>query len=214
MVILGQDPYIRPGQATGLAFGVPKGTRPLPPSLRNMMKRLSVTDMDPDTTPFDVSLDTWAERGVLLLNTALTVREGASNSHARVWKPVTDDFLHRFAQYRHETIGPDRPGLVFLSQSPRLVCFSSLPRCIPFHNHLMDTSQTIWRRCAGKLHMYATSTLYVLAIWWSNLCLSSSISDFITILYEGCHKRFLTLISSQRHPLFRLWMICVIICVT
>ena len=114
MVILGQDPYIRPGQATGLAFGVPKGTRPLPPSLRNMMKRLSVTDIDPDTTPFDVSLDTWAERGVLLLNTALTVREGASNSHARVWKPVTDDFLHRFAQYRHETIGSDRPGLVFL----------------------------------------------------------------------------------------------------
>jgi len=114
VVILGQDPYIRPGQATGLAFGVPKEdrTRVLPPSLRNIMRRLSITDTNPTTTSFDVSLESWAAQGVLLLNTALTVREGASNSHAQMWKPVTDDFLHRFASYRHETA--DLPPLVFM----------------------------------------------------------------------------------------------------
>lgn len=114
VVIIGQDPYIRPNQATGLAFGVPRDTHPLPPSLKNIMKRLGVNSMNADRCQltFDVTLEDWVRQGVLLLNTALTVGEGSSNSHASVWKPFTNEFVKHFAQYRHDKTS--LPPLVFL----------------------------------------------------------------------------------------------------
>ena len=78
-VILGQDPYHEPGQAMGLAFSVPQGER-LPPSLRNIFTELH-TDLGLPQ-PSGGDLTPWAERGVLLLNTVLTVGRGAANSHA------------------------------------------------------------------------------------------------------------------------------------
>ncbi len=89
-VILGQDPYYRPGQATGLAFSVPDGVR-LPPSLRNIFKELQADCGI--TPPKSGDLTRWAENGVLLLNTALTVREGAPNSHRKLWLAFTDAVL-------------------------------------------------------------------------------------------------------------------------
>lgn len=89
-VILGQDPYHGPGQAEGLAFSVAPGVR-LPPSLRNIFKELG-------TTPANGSLAAWAQRGVLLLNTCLTVEEGQAGSHARKgWEELTDALLARVA---------------------------------------------------------------------------------------------------------------------
>ena len=82
-VILGQDPYHEPGQAMGLAFSVPQGER-LPPSLRNIFTELH-TDLGLPQ-PSGGDLTPWAERGVLLLNTVLTVGRGAANSHA-AWGP-------------------------------------------------------------------------------------------------------------------------------
>ena len=86
-VILGQDPYHGPGQAMGLAFSVPAGQK-IPPSLRNIFKELSA-----DTgcsIPASGDLTPWAERGVLLLNTVLTVREHAAGSHAKLgWQTLT-----------------------------------------------------------------------------------------------------------------------------
>ncbi len=88
VVILGQDPYHGPGQAEGLAFSVPNG-QAMPPSLRNIFKEL-VRDLGlplPRTT----SLVPWAGRGVLLLNTSLTVEQGQAGSHARLgWHVLTD----------------------------------------------------------------------------------------------------------------------------
>lgn len=87
-VILGQDPYHGPGQAHGLAFSVRPGTA-LPPSLRNIFRELESDVGVP--RPASGSLVPWAERGVLLLNTVLTVRAGAPNSHRdRGWERVTD----------------------------------------------------------------------------------------------------------------------------
>lgn len=77
--IVGQDPYHEAGQATGLAFSVPKGVT-IPPSLRNIFQELH-TDLG-CPVPASGDLSPWAERGVLLLNTALTVKEGSANSHA------------------------------------------------------------------------------------------------------------------------------------
>lgn len=87
-VILGQDPYHEPGQAFGLAFAVRRGT-PLPPSLRNIYAELQ-SDLGL-TPPQHGDLSAWAARGVLLLNTVLTVERGKANSHAAWgWQTLTD----------------------------------------------------------------------------------------------------------------------------
>lgn len=95
VVILGQDPYHGLGQAEGLAFSVQNGVK-LPPSLRNVFKELlSDLQMQP---PMSGSLMSWAEQGVLLLNTCLTVEEGRAGSHAkRGWETLTDRVIQAVA---------------------------------------------------------------------------------------------------------------------
>lgn len=91
VVILGQDPYHQPGQAHGLAFSVQSGTR-VPPSLRNIYKELS-TDID-CAVPLHGDLTHWAQQGVLLLNSTLTVREGQPASHQGYgWERFTDRII-------------------------------------------------------------------------------------------------------------------------
>ena len=88
VVILGQDPYHGPGQAHGLCFSVPDGVRP-PPSLVNIYKELlSDLGVRPPAHGF---LEHWAQRGVLLLNSVLTVEMGQAASHRdRGWERFTD----------------------------------------------------------------------------------------------------------------------------
>jgi uracil-DNA glycosylase len=85
-VILGQDPYHRRGLADGLAFSVRPGT-PLPPTLRNILTELSSTFGRPVTQ--SGSLEPWAARGVLLLNTVLTVGSEAGSHRGRGWEEFT-----------------------------------------------------------------------------------------------------------------------------
>jgi uracil-DNA glycosylase len=90
-VILGQDPYHEPGQAHGLCFSVKQGVR-RPPSLENIFKEL--TDDTGVIPPPHGELTAWAKDGVLLLNTVLTVRQGAANSHrGRGWEIFTDKVI-------------------------------------------------------------------------------------------------------------------------
>ena len=91
VVILGQDPYHDQGQACGLAFSVPDGVR-TPPSLRNIFKELAADLGEPP--PASGNLEGWARQGVLLLNTVLTVRAHAANSHQHQgWEAVTDAII-------------------------------------------------------------------------------------------------------------------------
>ena len=95
-VILGQDPYHGAGQAHGLCFSVKKGTPP-PPSLQNIFKELR-DDLGVDP-PNHGELTAWADSGVLLLNTVLTVREGAANSHKGMgWEQFTDRVIQLLNQ--------------------------------------------------------------------------------------------------------------------
>ncbi|MBQ6160909.1 MAG: uracil-DNA glycosylase [Oscillospiraceae bacterium] len=90
-VILGQDPYHEPGQAMGLAFSVRAGVK-LPPSLRNIYRELEADLGVP--APQSGDLTPWAEQGVLLLNTVLTVAAGRADSHRRLgWQAFTDEVL-------------------------------------------------------------------------------------------------------------------------
>lgn len=91
VVLLGQDPYHGPGQAHGLAFSVPKGVAP-PPSLQNIFKELARDLGIP--APAHGCLKPWADQGVLLLNTTLTVRRGQAGSHqGKGWEKFTDRVL-------------------------------------------------------------------------------------------------------------------------
>lgn len=91
VVILGQDPYIRPNQAQGFAFSVPAGEK-IPPSLQNIYKELSMEYNMPIHRSGD--LTDWARQGVLLLNPILTVEAGKSMSHAGLgWQRFTDEVI-------------------------------------------------------------------------------------------------------------------------
>ena len=91
VVIFGQDPYHGPGQAHGLSFSVQPGVTP-PPSLLNIFKELE-TDLG-CRVPDNGCLKPWAEQGVLLLNTVLTVRAHAANSHrGQGWEIFTDKII-------------------------------------------------------------------------------------------------------------------------
>lgn len=104
VVLLGQDPYHGAGQAHGLCFSVPQGIR-IPPSLRNIFKEL-LTDLNLPVPPHG-DLSSWAQQGVLLLNTTMTVRAGAAGSHQKKgWEQFTDAVI--------KTLSEKRSGVVFL----------------------------------------------------------------------------------------------------
>ncbi len=101
-VILGQDPYHGAGQAHGLCFSVKHGITP-PPSLVNIFKELS-TDIGMHI-PAHGCLQAWAEEGVLLLNTTLTVREGAPQSHkGHGWETFTDAVIRSLNDADHPIV--------------------------------------------------------------------------------------------------------------
>ncbi len=91
VVILGQDPYHQPNQAHGLCFSVQKGVK-APPSLQNMYKEIHAEYGYP--IPDHGELTYWAQQGVLMMNTVLTVRESQPNSHKGMgWEIFTDNVI-------------------------------------------------------------------------------------------------------------------------
>lgn len=92
VVIMGQDPYPTPGHAHGLSFSVEPEVRPLPRSLNNIYKEM-IEDLG--AAPMSGDLRFWADQGVLLLNTVLTVPAGEANGHAKLgWQTLTEQMLH------------------------------------------------------------------------------------------------------------------------
>lgn len=105
VVILGQDPYHGPNQAHGLSFSVLPQIKP-PPSLANIYKELAA-DIPNFIIPVHGYLQNWAEQGVLLLNTVLTVEQAKAHSHAKIgWEQFTDTVIQQLSEHCS--------GLVFL----------------------------------------------------------------------------------------------------
>ncbi|MCO6461737.1 MAG: uracil-DNA glycosylase [Saprospiraceae bacterium] len=101
-VILGQDPYHNPGEAMGLCFSVPKGVR-IPPSLVNIFKELKMDlGIDP---PGHGDLTNWAQNGVLLLNSILTVTRNQPGSHKDFgWQQFTDAVIRKISDYKNHVV--------------------------------------------------------------------------------------------------------------
>jgi uracil-DNA glycosylase len=103
VVILGQDPYPTKGHAHGLAFSVDKSVKPLPKSLQNIYKELQ-SDIS-IAAPLNGELLHWAEQGVLLLNTVLTVHEGRPDGHSgKGWERFTDAVLTAVNRHTENTV--------------------------------------------------------------------------------------------------------------
>lgn len=102
VVILGQDPYHGVGQANGLCFSVSPGVS-FPPSLQNIFKELE--DDLGISKPQSGDLAAWAEQGILLLNTTLTVRQGAPASHqGKGWETFTDEVIRCISQKKEKIV--------------------------------------------------------------------------------------------------------------
>jgi uracil-DNA glycosylase len=96
IVILGQDPYHNPGEAMGLSFSVPQGTK-VPPSLQNIYKEINADLALP--IPKHGDLTKWADQGILLLNAFLTVEQNKPLSHSKIgWHTFTDEVIKRLSQ--------------------------------------------------------------------------------------------------------------------
>jgi len=143
VVILGQDPYHGEGQATGLCFAVNEHVK-IPPSLRNIKNHL---DLDQGVQLTDTTLRGWAQQGVLLLNSALTVRKGNPSSHMTVWLPFTKyiiDYLNRmqtgivfvawgsFAYDKLKDIDEKKHGLIVSSHPSPFSAYRNLKTFPPF----------------------------------------------------------------------------------
>lgn len=107
VVILGQDPYHGPGQAHGLSFSVPSGTA-IPPSLLNIYKEIDA-DLGPVEQPLarrrKGCLEGWAQQGVFLLNSVLTVESGQAASHqGRGWEQFTDQVIKNLSHERENLV--------------------------------------------------------------------------------------------------------------
>ncbi len=144
VVIVGQDPYHGPGQAHGLCFSVPCGVRP-PPSLEKILMELE-TDRAV-TRPGHGSLEAWAQRGVLLLNTTLTVRRGKPRSHrGRGWERFTDAVIQIVTEQRNPVFllwGKDAQGkeklITRITGSPAKIIKSSHPSPISAYRPCGDS---------------------------------------------------------------------------
>lgn len=105
VVLLGQDPYHGFGQAQGLSFSVPHDFK-IPPSLQNIYKEIE-TDLVEFNKPTHGNLESWAQQGVLLLNSTLSVRASQPASHAgKGWETFTDQII--------QTLSAEKESLVFL----------------------------------------------------------------------------------------------------
>lgn len=130
VVILGQDPYHNPGQAMGLSFSVPKGVT-VPPSLRNMYKELETSLGIPRAQHGD--LTKWAEQGVFLLNSMLTVERNNPGSHKRSgWQYFTDASIKAISDQRKNVVfllwgAFAKKKSVLIDESKHLVLSSAHP---------------------------------------------------------------------------------------
>lgn len=137
IVILGQDPYHEPNQAHGLCFSVKKGVEP-PPSLKNIFKEIQAElGIAP---PNHGELTKWANQGILLLNTVLTVRRGAANSHkGKGWENFTDAVIKKVNEREKPVIfmlwgGNAKQKLPLITNTKHIVLKAAHPSPLSAYN--------------------------------------------------------------------------------
>lgn len=106
IVFLGQDPYPQKGVATGVLFGNKEGTPELSPSLEIIKEAAINNEIPHPPLKFDVTLESWAKQGILMLNSALTCEMNKPGSHVMLWRPFISKLLHNLSN--------SNPGLIYV----------------------------------------------------------------------------------------------------
>lgn len=152
VVLLGQDPYHGPGQAHGLSFSVPVGV-PVPPSLRNILKELQAEFPERNYNFRHGCLSSWHDRGIFLLNAALTVAPGQPNSHAARWTKWTDKVIEFIVEHNSTCIflllGAFAQKKAALIDNPDRWVFGIHPSPLSAHRGFFGSN--IFRRLEEKL---------------------------------------------------------------
>lgn len=144
VVILGQDPYHGPGQATGFSFAVPNRLKPKPPSLQNIFKEIQ-SDLGSRVDPMQSELSGWASQGVLLLNTVLTVRRSAPLSHrGKGWETFTDKVIRSLGERERPVIfilwgSPARQKRTLITGAQHFILESAHPSPLSAHRGFMGS---------------------------------------------------------------------------
>ena len=177
VVILGQDPYHGDNQAMGLCFGIPDGVK-TPPSLKNIEKELA---RDVGATLKSKTLEGWASQGMLLLNSALTVRKKNPSSHLAVWLPFTKyiiNYLNKtqtgiifvawgvFAYNKLKDIDTKKHGLIVSSHPSPFSVYRSLERHPPFHDSHPFTQINEYCALKGKGVCMDFNTSHIIYIFY------------------------------------------------
>ena len=159
VVILGQDPYHGEGQAIGLCFGVDKGISS-PPSLKNILKELKNDGWD---LMGDLTLECWARQGVLLLNSALTVRKKSPASHMSIWLPFTKYIIDHLNTSQKDIVfvawGAFALGkLTHIDQTKHKLLISSHPSPLSARRKLGSAPAFIGSAPFSRINHYLTGT--------------------------------------------------------
>jgi uracil-DNA glycosylase len=158
VVLLGQDPYHQPGQAMGLSFSVPPGTK-VPPSLVNIFKEISANFPERGylAKPGSGDLTRWAdEEGIFLLNASLSVEEGTPASHMKLWSAFTDDVIRYIAEQNSSCIflllgafAATKAELLPAPVQENRVCITSHPSPLGAHKGFLGSG--IFKQVEEKL---------------------------------------------------------------
>lgn len=138
VVILGQDPYPNQANAMGLSFSVPEGIK-TPQSLANIFKELKNEYGDEYQIPEHGNLEGWVKQGVLLLNSALTIRGKKSNSHQNYWRDVTTTIIRMISEHKEQPVvfmlwgGDAKKKATLINKRKHLILESTHPSPLSAH---------------------------------------------------------------------------------
>lgn len=149
VIMIGQDPYPQKGVAQGLLFGNSKNTSDdrLSPSLQVIKEAVINYEIPHGRIEFDNTLESWAEQGVLLLNSALTCEVGKVGSHFTIWKP--------FMEYFIEHISKSTSGIIYVLFGNQAKLFKP---CIKGQQHIIEEYHPAYYSRANKKMPYSTFT--------------------------------------------------------
>lgn len=99
VIFIGKDPYPQKGVATGILFGNKSGTTELSPSLEVIKESCINYEIPHGPIEFDVTLESWARQGILMINSALTCEVGKIGSHVNLWRPFISSLLKNLSKY-------------------------------------------------------------------------------------------------------------------
>lgn len=148
VIFLGQDPYPQKGVATGILFGNKLGTKELSPSLKVIKESCVNYEIPHGPIEFDITLESWAKQGILMINSALTCEVGKVSSHVNLWRPFISKLFKNLSE--HET------GMLYVLFGSQAKTF--IPYIDKRYNDIIEVEHPAYFARTGQIMPYSTFT--------------------------------------------------------